>query len=268
MYNFLASNSLLGQVVVLPTNICPDVVDTLKYAQMHLRFVDISLDTLCMNEQIVLDAAKDVQIVLMVHTYGVEMYFTEFYGKLKEQNPEIIIIDDRCLCFPELCIEDSLADLVLYSLGSKKQVEMGKGAIGFMADKWKYDEVVVPDGNGVLENRCYTLNEQALLTKMDSIIAHKEKLNTIYRANLPKSIQFPERFQHWRFNIWVENKEQVLQALFNNGLFTSGHYKPQTQDCPIAQKLYDHVINLFNDQYYTEQQALKTCQIINQVIML
>lgn len=274
LHNFLASNNLLEEIVALPTNICTDVVEMLRYVHMQLRFVDIAANTLCMNEQTILNIVKDIQVLLMVHTYGVEYDFSEFFLKVREVNPNIVIIDDKCLCLPEWKMENSVADLVLYSLGSKKQVNMGEGAIGFVADKWNYEEVMVEE-NGILENRSYTWDKQVMLAKMDDIIAHKEKLNAIYRANLPSSIQFPEQFQHWRFNIWVENKARILESLFEGGVFASSHYKPiqsaegflpimgETEEGAIAQKLYDHVINLFNDQYFTEQQALETCRIIN-----
>lgn len=221
LYNFLASNKLIGASVVLPANICPDVVDTLRLAKMQLHFVDIAPDTLCMNQQMALEFAQDIQVLLFVHTYGLEQDFDEFYEEVRKINPEIVIIDDKCLCLPELQLETSAADLVLYSLGSKKQVEMGEGAIGYVADKWQYEEVKVEENNGVLENRSFELKEEKLVDRMDTIITHKEKLNAIYRANLPKDIQFPEQFQHWRFNIWIEsvdNRERILQNLFEGGV--------------------------------------------------
>lgn len=290
LYNFLASNKLIGASVVLPANICPDVVETLRLAKMQLHFVDIAPDTLCMNQQMALEFAQDIQVLLFVHTYGLEQDFDEFYEEVRKVNQEIVIIDDKCLCLPELQLESSAADLVLYSMGPKKQVEMGKGAIGYIADRWQYEEVKVEENNGILENCSYVLDEKALHDRMDAIIAHKEKLNAIYHTHLPKSIQFPEQFQHWRFNIWIEsvdNRERILQNLFGGGYFASTHYKPiqstaeflpimgetamvapdgETNGRGLSQKLYDHVINLFNDQYYTEQQALETCRIINENI--
>ena len=107
--------------------------------------------------------------------------------------------------------------------------------------------------------------KKTLLAKMDAVIMHKEKLNAIYRKNLPAAIQLPAPYQHWRFNIIVPNKEDVLNALFDAGLFASGHYNPQADGCNIASNLYTHVINLFNDFYYTEEQAIKTCEIINRI---
>lgn len=261
LFNFIKSNHVCGKVL-LPTNVCSSVVDTLLAADMELLFADIAADTLCLDTSIIFERVKNVSVLLYVHTYGVETDVTELFHNVREINPNIVIIDDKCLCLPEWNVEYSLANIVLYSTGAKKQVSLKEGGIGFVSDKWLYKECQ----SSLFETKSFTIKSSKLRHEEDNAIEHKEKLNDIYRTHLPKHIQFPERFQHWRFNIWVGNKEQVLQALVDNGLFASGHYKPQTQDCPIAQKLYDHVINLFNDQYYTEQQALKTCEIINQQI--
>lgn len=266
MFNFLKSNHLTG-TIVLPANICPDVVDTLRYAGNPLHFVDIDAHTLCVDWQQVQSVAKDATAVLAVHTYGIEDDFNEEFAALRAMNPNIVIIDDRCLCMPELDEPNSTANLVLYSTGEKKQVELGMGGIGYVADGWNYEVINVPE-NDVLTNEKWMLDEKALLVKMDAVIKHKEKLNAIYRKNLPASIQLPAPFQHWRFSIIVPNKEGVLRALFDARLFASGHYKPQAEGCNVANNLYNHVINLFNDFYYTEEQTTRTCNIINQIIKI
>lgn len=264
MFNFIKSNHLTG-TVILPANICPDVVETLRYAGNPLYFVDIDAHMLCMDWQQVQAVAKDAAAILAVHTYGIEDDFNEQFAALRAINPSIAIIDDRCLCMPELDEPNSTADMVLYSTGEKKQVELGAGGLGYVADGWNYDEVEVPE-NDVLTNETWTLDEKILLAKMDAVIKHKERLNAIYRKNLPASIQLPAPYQHWRFHIIVPNKDEILKALFDAGLFASGHYKPQAEGCNVATNLYDHVINLFNDFYYTEEQAIKTCEIINEKI--
>lgn len=264
MFNFLKSNHLTG-TVILPANICSDVVDTLRYAGNPLLFVDIDIHTLCMDWQQVQSAAKDTAAVLAVHTYGIEDDFNEQFFALREMNPRIAIIDDRCLCIPELNEPNSIGDIVLYSTCGKKQVDLGIGGIGYVADLWNYQEIEVQE-NDVLTNDLWVLDERALLAKMDAVIKHKEKLNAIYRKNLPARIQLPSPYQHWRFNIIVPNKEEILKTLFDAGLFASGHYVPQADGCTIAMNLYNHIINLFNDFYYTEEQAKMTCEIINSTI--
>ena len=264
LFNFIKSNNLVG-MIILPANICPDVVDTLRYAGNPLHFVDIDAHTLCLDWQQVQSVAKDAAAVLAVHTYGIEDNFNEQFATLRAVNPNIVIIDDRCLCMPELGEPNSIADLVIYSTGEKKQVELGAGGIGYVSEGWNYEKINVPE-NDVLTNETWALDEKALLAKMDAVIKHKEKLNAIYRKNLPATIQLPASYQHWRFNIIVPNKDEVLKTIFDAGLFASGHYKPQAEDCTVATNLYNHIINLFNDFYFKEEQALKTCEIINEKI--
>lgn len=263
LYNFLRSNEC--KTIIVPANICGGVVRLLQWMQCTIIYCDINPTTLCMDEEAVLQVVDKADAILFVHTYGVETDFTESYVKFRERNPKIAIIDDRCLCMPDAQIADSAADMVLFSTGEKKPVNLGIGGIGFVADGWNYAECVV-DENEVLNNASWELDDDVLLSKMDATIAHKEKLNAIYQKALPKSIQLPEAYQHWRFNIMAPNKEEVMQAIFDAGLFASGHYAPQSDVCPVAAKLYEHVINLFNDEYFTEEQAIRTCEVINGVL--
>ena len=264
LFNFIKVNHITGKVI-LPANICVDVVNTLRYAGLELVFVDVQADNLCLDQSAVLQLAPSAAMLLFVHTYGVEDEYHEFFVQVKEANPNIIIVDDKCLCLPDLNVDDAPADLVLYSIGAKKMVELGGGGIGYVADQWEYDELEV-EPNEYLNNKPWLLDIKQLYIKMDAMISHKDKLNAIYRDMLPASIQLPEQYQHWRFNILTDKKDEILKALFAEGLFASSHYKSLSLDCPIANNLYSYVINLFNDQYYTEEQAIRTCEIINSII--
>lgn len=265
LYNFLKSNQeRICAPFLIPANVCVDVPRTFDEAGVPYQYVDIDVQTLCMDEAYVLNHAIECSGVVMVHTYGVECDFEEFYQQLREKNPNILLVDDRCLCMPSLESDTYGADLVIYSMGDKKQVNLHKGAIGYIAKDVAYTNHEVCEG--FLTNEDWHLNEGELLAVMDAAIAHKEKLNAIYRRALPQSIQLPEVYQHWRFNILVENKEEILNALFAEGLFASSHYKALgDQSTPIASNLANHVINLFNDEYFTEGQAVKGCEIINEI---
>ena len=264
LYNFLKVNNISGNVL-LPANICPDVVKTLHYAGMTTTFIDLQVETLCINQEAVLAAAKDASMLLFVHTYGIEHDFYAFFEQVREQNPNIIIVDDKCLCLPDLDVKDSAADLVLYSTGEKKMVNLGGGAIGYLADKWEYDEVPV-EGCDCLSNELWLLDPKQLYLKMDTIIAHKEKLNTIYRAMLPETIQLPDAFQHWRFNILVQNKQEILAALAAEGLVADSLYPALDASCLVANNLHAYVINLYNDKLFTLEQAERACEIILECI--
>ena len=260
LYNFLKVNNISGNVL-LPANICPDVVKTLHYAGMTTTFIDLQVETLCINQEAVLTAAKDASMLLFVHTYGIEHDFYAFFEQVREQNPNIIIVDDKCLCLPDLEVKDIAADLVLYSTGEKKMVNLGGGAIGYLADKWEYDEVEVEESD-LLSNELWLLDPKQLYMKMDAIIAHKEKLNTIYRAMLPEAIQLPDAYQHWRFNILVPNKQQILDALAAEDIPAESVYPALDGACVVANNLHALAINLFNDKRQTQEQAIRACEII------
>lgn len=267
LFNFLRANSLQGKVI-LPANICHDVVETLLYAGYSLQFVDIDAQTLCLDRKQAIAVAKGACAILYVHTYGVEDDYSDFFIAARKENPKIAIIDDRCLCFPSLDVVQTDADLVLYSTGEKKQVDLGVGGIGYVADGWKYEDVQMPV-NTVLKNDTWMPSKAEIEKKMDAVISHKEKLNSIYRTHLSKRVmRLPDAYQHWRFNIIVPNKKEVLQAIFDVGLFASGHYAVQGENCPIATNLYTKVINLFNDFYFTEEQTKEVCKIVNKITII
>lgn len=261
LFNFIKANAISG-TAILPANICASVPETLRYAGMNIRFVDIDASSLCMDTAAAIDLVQDASLLIYVQTYGVESIPNAFFAEARKRNPNLYIVDDRCLCIPEMdakAHEHSLADLVIYSLGPKKFVVMEHGAIGFIGDRCRYEEI---EEHEFFEPIDYTFDEAAVLARREDLRVYKQKLNDIYHELLPQSIQLPDIYHNWRFNIRVENKEEILQALTNNGLFASGHYKPLVDNCPVAQDLYENVINLFNDTYYTEQQARKTCEII------
>ena len=265
LYNFIKSNAISG-TAILPANICTSVVDTLRYAGMDILFVDIDAASLCMDTAAAIELVQGASLLIYVHTYGVESIPDAFFAEAKKRNPNLFIVDDRCLCVPELeakAHEHSLADLVLYSLGPKKFVVMEHGALGFINDRCRYEEI---EEHSFFEPIDYTFDEVAVESRREELRAYKQRLNDIYSELLPHPIQLPNIFHYWRFNIRVENKAEIMQVLTDNGLFSSGHYKPLADNCPNAQDLYEHVINLFNDTYYLEEQARKTCEIINQMV--
>ena len=105
--------------------------------------------------------------------------------------------------------------------------------------------------------------------KTAAVGVHKDLLNKVYSDNLPDEIQMGDEYNSWRFNILVEKKEKILKGLFNQNLFASSHFKPMSNDraaFKTAYDLHDKVINLFNDFYYTEDQAYQTCNIIKGII--
>lgn len=260
LQDFLVANRVTGRVL-LPANVCTDVNDTIVAAGAIPVFADIDRITLCLDEQVMMDQAPKMDAIIFVHTYGVEIELTPVFQKLKALNSRVLIIDDKCLCWPSFSADCTTeADLVLYSTGAKKQLDLGGGGYGIVRSRLAK----------LMGHSEKTLSSPELLRlktgDYQELIERRERVYRIYRDNLPYSIQLPKQFQQWRFNIWVDNKDEILNALFTEGLFASGHYKSLYPDCYNAIQLHEHVINLFEDHFYTEEQARQTCEVINRYI--
>jgi len=296
LYNLLMSQRRTAPWL-LPANICPIVPITFMKAGVPFEFVDISAKSLHMD----LDQAearikkREIGGLLYAHTYGEESTPNEFFRFAKSLNPEMLIVDDRCLCVPEFDVSFS-ADVVLYSTGYAKIVELNAGGYAFLQDDIAYqpvhlrhtpshhDEVetsyklaiqnhdrFVYRDNDWLETDSQLPTWDEYLKQVEdmlaSSLAHRKILNEIYSSRLPKKIQLPQNYQAWRFNVRVKNKTPIINAIFTNGLFASSHYASlagimSEGRAPVAESLANDVVNLFNDHHFTPQMAERVCEII------
>jgi hypothetical protein len=307
LFNVLNSLSIKGKVL-LPLNICPIVPSILLKLKVDFDFIDIDNKTLCMDEYETLEKLKidsSISIIIFVHTFGIEINKDDFFKKIKKINEEIFIIDDRCLMIPDfdIDIEENLSDLIIYSTGYSKYVDISWGGFAFLKNKYTYEKTSLEfnekDLNDFSSQIQKAINTESffhykdtswlgsnisLYKKFDeykSIIENKtrlmkrqkERLNKIYSENLPKDIFLGKEFNNWRFSILVKNKEELLDNIFKENLFASSHYKEvefmfkkEYKKESNARKIHKNIVNLFNDFRYDEEKAYKTVEIINKCI--
>lgn len=294
LYSFIKSYPGL---YLIPANVCPIVPLTFNLAQIPFRFVDINKNTLCIDEDIIIDQLSKTKCagIVFVRTYG-HVYETDLlFNKIKLIQPDCKIIDDKCLCLPNFDeLINNNVDLVLYSTGYAKQIELGYGGYAYINkliekaeskfidfDIENYYKRAFHSGEKIKQVSQGWLNTDSIdnineyksvvKNKIIATIAHKTRINNIYKQLLPQNIILDDSFQNWRFNIIVENKIEILNKLFENGLYASSHYKPCNilfnNDIHVQSvSLHNKIINLFNDFHYTEEQAQRTCDIINQCV--
>lgn len=115
LQDFLVSNIVTGRVL-LPANVCIDVNDMIVAAGAIPVFADIDRITLCLEEQVMMEQVPKMDAIVFVHTYyGEENDLTPVFRKLKALNSRVLIIDDKCLCWPFFSADFTTeADLVLY----------------------------------------------------------------------------------------------------------------------------------------------------------
>lgn len=298
LYSFLKTRPLKGKFLI-PANVCPVVPLTMMKAGVDFDFVDID-ERHTMSESIAVEKVGKAKYVglLFVHSYGKRFNNDAFYRSLKAINPNLCIIDDRCLCKPEL--DGAMAtntDMVLYSTGYAKYIELSYGGYGVTNEPlnnqfdYEYSEEREAEQLAYIkeclrDKKLYTLPadypwldcvplkmdsvqyQDVVKEKFDTVPAEKEKINRIYRENLPREIQWGDDYCDWRFMISVKNRDEVLEAIFDAGLFAGTNFPSvawmfKSVHCDKAEKEAAHIINLFNDFRVDEEFAYKTCEIIN-----
>ena len=292
LYRFLRQNR--GRYL-LPANVCPVVPLTFRLAEVDFDFVDINKENLCVDEEACLSLVKGghYQGLVFVHTYGTQYDPQLFFRQLKSYMNGFHIVDDKCLCVPDFTIHRTEADLTLFSTGHAKYVDLGRGGFGYLQDgldlsteplsylgraiepiyKDAFTKGIkishVPEGwlDAYVFDGISDAYRQCVECEADRMREHKKEINTIYREHLPAVRTLGDEFNSWRYNIIVDNKHDVLTRLFDVGLFASSHYQPSSglfvdSFFPNAEWLYAHVINLFNDKYFTKEQALYAAKTI------
>lgn len=303
LFNILNSINKKG-IFLLPLNICPIVPITFLKAKVPFEFIDINLDDLCINQEKVLERIKKGNIlgVLFAHTYGIELDLEDFFKQIKCLDEEIFIIDDRCLNKPVfgIDIQKSFADLVLFSTGYVKYVDLNWGGYGFLKQKHTYKSIdlnyeakhlddliqtleksiknqsyfTYKDSNwlGSLEKPFNSFLEykNQILEKLPKVENHRKQLDEIYTSNIPEHLHLGKEFNNWRFSILVDNKDALLKEIFEKKLFASSHYSAVDYlflDKKISNSntniISSRIVNLFNDFRFTKQMAYDITQIIN-----
>ncbi len=296
LYTLLVSQKQM-KPWLLPANICPIVPITFMKARVPFELIDISAKTLHMDLEQAESRIKTREVggVLYAHTYGEETTPEDFFARAKSLKPEMLIVDDRCLCIPTFDAI-SAADVVLFSTGYAKVVDLGLGGYAFLKEETNYEPATLVSSStdysrlegqyklAVKERiRFNYFDSDWLITdsklpkwedyrndiehNLESSLAHRKINNGIYSSRLPQEIQLPAGYQIWRFNILLENREQIMRAIIDEQLFASSHYASlagimSDGSAPLAESLGNKTVNLFNDHHFTAEMAESICEII------
>jgi hypothetical protein len=298
LYNLLVNRND-RRAFLLPANICPIVPITFFKAGIPVEFVDISAKTLHMDLGQAEERIRTGRYggLLYAHTYGDPFTPQDFFRTVKQYDPGSLLIDDRCLCVPELMPDQTTsADVTLFSVGYGKIADMPHAGFAFLNEDLLYQSHPLPfhrpdlielekDYERSIERReLYSYRDSAWLQtfsnppawpefaervqaiKEDSI-AHRRSINAVYNSLIPSEFGLGEQYQLWRFNLRLPDKRKTLDAIFAAHLFASSHYASLagimgTGTCPAAGQLAGEVVNLFNDSHYTLDMAEKTAKIV------
>lgn len=299
LYSFLVSNRF-QKPFLLPSNVCPVVPLSFLKAGVDFEFVDID-ESHAMNKSICFEkiSTGNYAGILFVHAYGKEYDNINFYENIKSFNSETCIIDDRCLCIPNTKegVMSSAIDFQLFSTGYAKYVELSYGGFAnVLNDRGLFNREVNFDKEVEINQQlyikkclkggeCYSWPSDIpwldcsnlkmtgqeyldLIEKKKAVVQeNKDMINSIYRENLPQSIQMGNEYENWRFCILVNNQARLLENIFRNNLFAGTNfpsisYMFKGVHSQNAEWESSKIINLFNDFRINKEQAIRLCEII------
>ena len=237
--------------------------------------------------------------LLFVRTYGTEDDFEPFFAAIKTAAAGLLLVDDRCVCRPRFDPPGAgAADVLLYSTGYAKAVDVGFGGFAHLKQAVPYESRELPyrqedldrltadyksaieqvsslnytDGDWLdtrLPSTPFDEYRDLVESRIDASYEKKHRINAIYRQAIPRQARLDDRFQDWRFHVRVPDKRRLIDAIFGQGLFASSHYADLTPvfaggAAPRAAGLHRQVVNLFNDRYFSEEQARRVAGLVRE----
>ena len=293
---------------LIPANVCPVVPLTFLKAEVPFEFVDIHEEYFSMSiEDIGLklrEKPSDYQGIFWVRSYGRVSPMEETFLEWKKISPEIEILDDRCPSKPLLPdeIEATVADMMLFSTGYAKPVELGGGGYAYLQEEkelftgtlsYKIEEENAlmnlvreyqQSAKALPPQRYEWLGEkegihdrldpyfQTIREKREANSRHREKMTAIYDEKLSSKFERANHVGHeWRYLLLVDDPGRYLKKIFKNELFASSHYRDVSklfgfEPAPNADRIGKRMLNLFNDFRFTKEKALQVCEILNHEI--
>ncbi len=263
-------------VWLIPANVCPAVPLALLQAGTGFEFIDIDPASLCMDvalatRRIVGSALPPIAGVIYVRSYGYTMRAEADLMSMRSALPEpAILVDDQCLCIPQTHLEPVVpngADVILFSTGKAKVLDMGGGGYGVffgklslklpptlgMEDARKAEahlerayKAAMARGQPIQNLKSLQAQpwigsdagpdwpqyQQQINSRLPAVMEHKQQLNRIYQEGfqcLAGITPLPGPAQNWRFNVMAERRDEFLALLFDSGLFASAHYYPASR---------------------------------------
>lgn len=306
LFNLVLAHPVEGPFL-LPANVCPIVPMTLLKAGRAFELIDISQHTLCIDPHQLVQrfntpGTKPAGLVF-VRTYGAMFDMSAPFKAVRHACPDVLLIDDRCLCPPEFDdVPSSEVSAVLYSTGYGKVVDLGFGGVGVLNPDTPYSRTATSFKQGDLDKLTANYKEciqagsrfeyvdskwlacgspEVVWDEYRRLVAEeaaraleiKNQINCLFGESIPQGIQFPKEFQTWRFNLNIQDSAALLADIRDAGLFASSHYQalghmfpsPQTD---TAETLSRHVVNLFNDRYMGFARARKLTDVLSRSLAL
>jgi hypothetical protein len=259
---------------LIPANACAVVPATFVEAGQRFELVDVEEPSLTIDRAASLELLRArphaYAGMLFVRPYGAEHDPTSFFSELKAIRPDLLVIDDKCLCRPDPLGRSlsSAADVTLFSTGHTKYADLDGGGFAHLRAGLPYRQADVSPADWLdlrAPDAAWDAYVENVLAATDAADEQKAALNAIYAQHIPAAVQLPPEFQNWRFNLRVAAADELIASTFAAGLFASRHYPSLApRRFPVADRLQSTIVNLFNDRYFDRERATRMAELVAQ----
>lgn len=291
--------------IVLPANVCPIVPLTCWRAGFRTDFIDIDPASQGMTADRVAARLRDPRApqasgFIFVHPYGrvSDDTLRGVVDVLESEGDGLFLIDDRCSLVPSFDRpeEEQFGDMALFSTGYAKRVDIGYGgfawvppfvenlgpvdgfdeeaferARAFFREPTPREEALAEVPRGWLDSRPVDEDRyvEEVLARRETALCHEQELRDIYMTRVPEHLWLGVEFE-WRFNVLVDNPQELIDAIFDASLFASAHYPSIAQPVtgarmPNAESFGQRLVNLFTSEPFTAETAEQCAAIVGSV---
>jgi hypothetical protein len=213
LYHLVMSVPVTQGVYLLPSNVCPVVPLALIAAQRPFEFIDLDPASLCMShallqQRLTCKALPRVAGIVFVRTYGAVFDITSEFQALKTLQPELLLVDDRCLSRPLLEREEvdwQGADVLLFSTGYAKPVDIGFGGFAYLQPhipwSWQHRPFITADEQQITALYKEHIHKQQPLYDETETELQRQRLQTLHWLDTSKPTM-----------PWARYRELVLEA--------------------------------------------------------
>ncbi|MES2691196.1 MAG: hypothetical protein V4658_12380, partial [Bacteroidota bacterium] len=266
---------------LLPSTVCFSVPFLFTRLNKQITFYDYGYDA-----NSILDRIENLHTGILLTDYYSKPWQSTDLLLLKASTPALV--HDCCLSAPVTDVAHLVADLLLFSTGKGKVLDLGSGAIGFchsghdvksdpvqdpekirqqyqeldaywkeiLVGKTSFKKERVQDVDWIEHS---DLDEPVYLSevhkKLQARLDHKSMLNATYSQLINPVFLDNSIGNEWRFNILVDQPRVLLNELVKKDLFASNHYanaavylNDPENTNNKSSYLEKHIVNLFNDQ--------------------
>lgn len=297
LHNFIVQEYSHITEWYVPATICYSVPFLFRKLNKNIVFYDFGFDRNLITTQL---NVNDGPRGLLLYDYYGKSWENEDILALEQQFDCLIL--DSCLSRPQFTDAGrAIGNMQLFSTGDKKYTNLGYGGYALVpkavtlsfsapaaqktieendhhletlwkncSDKASFQNMAGSIGSNWIDTAADKITPAYITQVQESTekaTAHKMRINDVYKNTVPEDLWMGNEWNDWRFNIITSNQDLLMNELFKNGFFASKHYKNMApyfgaSSLPNSAFIENHIINLFNDDYITEDRAYGIAMLI------